>query len=138
MTSPDTRSLALALVALLGALSPALATPDEASRPATDPFVILVEKPKPPPPPVPDRTKVVLPTLPRKPPPVIVKLLTLVTAGKETLALVSYKGEEYVVGSGWNGADEEGFDRAFRVVSVGRDELVLYDSGREERKTVRP
>lgn len=109
----------------------------ELGRPAHDPFATLIEKPTrdprgprlpqvntPPPP-------------PSKPAPVQVRALGHIEVGGERMVMIQYRGAEYVVGAGWKGEDEPGFDKRFKVVQVTAEGLVVYDSLRKERRTIR-
>lgn len=115
------------------------AAPDlGAAQPALDPFMSLIEKPVPrrddirPPVPVP------LPPQPKAIAPIAVEVLALVRGrGDGTqMALIQYRGEEFLVRQGWDGAGETGFDGRFKVVALADDELVLYDLQAKRRQRV--
>jgi len=129
------------LLAALASAGLALAAPTAASadtRPATDPFVVLLEPPARPAPPAPPPDVVTLPRPAPPPPPLMIELLGFVQDGDsgEALAVIEYRGREYVVGDGWSGdPDDSRFDGRFRVVEVGREHLEVYDSRTQARKT---
>jgi len=91
------------------------------ASPALDPFVSLIERKKPEPRPT---TPVVVkprPPVKRGPPPLVIDVLARVGGADEEMALIAYKGGEFLVGKGWDGVGEDGFDGRFRVIEVEGD-----------------
>lgn len=111
----------------------------KAQKPALDPFVVLVEKPKPKRPVA--RPTVRRPSRPQAPrvPPLTIKIQTIIGAGDENLAVIEYKGNELIVGKGWPEGDEPppGWDKRFKVVEVSGEKMIVYDQLAKQRKTVR-
>jgi len=143
MTATETRRtarlLAPVLVAGLLGLGPALAQEDFSpdAKPSRDPFVVLIEKPKP-------KRRPTKPTAFRPPPPtrkrippLVIKISALISSGDETMAVIEYKGADYVVGKGWDGTDEDGFDKRFKVVDVEDDKVIVFDKEAKQRRTIR-
>ena len=125
-------------VMALGLLAGVAAAQDAAGgKPSLDPFLTLIEKKR--------RTAPAKkPTVFRPPPPtvqrippLVVKMSTVISSGDEHMAVIEYKGQDFVVGKGWDGAGEDGFDGRFRVVDVDTDKIVVYDTKAKQRRTIR-
>jgi hypothetical protein len=123
------RITTLALVAFV-ALGTAEAAPDwESRQPALDPFRTLIEKPKRPDPRPVDPVPVPLTPRPAPIRPISLEVLALVRGERASsqMALIEYRGQEYLIRKDWDGSGESSFDQRFRVKELTGDELVLYD-----------
>ncbi len=110
---------------------------DPDAKPALDPFVVLIAPPPPPaPPPVQTTFQPQVQAAPQVPP-LVLKIQTIIGAGDDNLAVIDYKGAEYIVGKGWEGADESNFDKRFKVVEVESDKMIVYDGHTKQRRTFR-
>lgn len=138
---PLVRALAsAALLALLaGAAFAQAEEPSADSKPALDPFVVLIEPPKKPPPPAPPR--VITPSAPSKPQiePLNIKYTAMIAGGDERLAVIEYKGNDYIVGKQWPPDDlvDGNFDKRFKVLEVHEDRLIVFDNKAKQRRTFR-
>jgi hypothetical protein len=135
-----TASGLIAGVMALGLLAGVASAQDAAApggKPSLDPFLTLIEKKrKAPPPKKPTVFRPPPPTVARIPP-LVVKMSTVISSGEEHMAVIEYKGQDYVVGKGWDGAGEKDFDGRFRVVDVDIDKIVVYDTKAKQRRTIR-
>lgn len=132
-------SAALVLAGLLGWMPTRVAAQDYSpdQKPSLDPFVILIEKPKPPAPP--KQATVFRPPAPtvRQIPPLVVSINALISSGDEYMAVIEYKGNDYVVGKGWDGTGEKEFDGRFKVVEIEDDKITVFDTVAKQRRTIR-
>lgn len=127
---------ALALGLMTG-IAGAQDAPAPGGKPSLDPFLTLIEKPeRKAPPKQPTVFRPPPPTVERIPP-LVVKMSTVISSGDEHMAVIEYKGQDYVVGKGWDGSGESDFDGRFRVVDVDTDKLVVYDTKAKQRRTIR-
>lgn len=92
-----------------------------------DPFVVLVEAPKARTVQKPPETVLVPPPPPPAPPPLVVEVAAVARAPERQVALIRYRGEEYLVHPGWTGEGIDGFDGRFRVKAFETGMLVVED-----------
>ena len=131
---------ALALVLCAGVLAPGLraqAEIDPNAKPALDPFVVLIEKPKPKAPRVRPTVRPVARQQAPRIPPLQLKLQTIIGAGGEFIAVVEFKNQELILGNDWDGSEEEPAVTRFKVVEISEEKLVVYDNMAKARKTFR-
>lgn len=133
------RNLLALLVGCLGlALVAPLQAEDELSgKPALDPFVVLITKPKPKRPP--KRPTTFRPAAPtrKRIPQLIIKIDSIISAGDESMAIIVHDGNEYIVGKGWDGDEVGKPHQRFKVVDVDDEKIVVFDKLAKQRKTIR-
>jgi hypothetical protein len=132
------KNVSLWIAGLLGLTLTGLVSAQEATKPALDPFVVLITKPKPKR--RPSKPTTFRPSAPSRPriPPLIIKISTVISAGDESMAVIDYNGQEYIVNKGWDGSEEQGnFDGRFKVVEVEEDHIVVFDKKAKQRRTIR-
>lgn len=110
------------------------ASPDmgsgEYEKPVVDPFKILIVPKKPPAPPVITRPNVSAPSGPPPVPPLVMKITAVAGEDPNFVAVIEYKGADYIIEKGW-----EAPDKNFKVRGIYADKLEVFYSKDQSVKT---
>ncbi len=98
------------------------------NRPTHDPFKVLVKKPRKPVPPRPIQPQVEYPK-PQVVPPLNLKVNAIAGKDGNFVAVIQYKGSDYIVEKGW-----ESEDRNFRVMAINKDGVEVHYSKAKARR----
>lgn len=112
-----------------GSASPDLGS-GEYEKPVVDPFKILIVPKKPPAPPVISRPPVTAQSGPPPVPPLVLKITAVAGEDPNFVAVIEYKGADYIIEKGW-----EAPDKNFKVRGIYADKLEVFYSKDQSVKT---